>query len=141
MSALRLLLAVAFLGLCVHYWHAWREEKALQAIASPNGFLPVPMPTNTPPNTVLIFAPLNCPREGAQRAEALSQKLNELGIKNIKTASYAAATFENTEENLASYKRLNVVMTGEIPIALVNGMGKANPTIDELVAEYNSTQP
>jgi hypothetical protein len=48
--------------------------------------------------------------------------------------------FEPTEEKLASYKRLNVVMTGEIPIALVNGMGKANPSIDELVSEYERTQ-
>jgi hypothetical protein len=27
-------------------------------------------------------------------------------------------------------------MTGEIPIVLVNGVAKANPTVDEVASEY-----
>ncbi|MES2490097.1 MAG: hypothetical protein V4607_09915 [Pseudomonadota bacterium] len=140
MKLSHLLLALGLLGFGAHWWSEHREEKALAAVTSPNGFLPVPMPADTPRNTVLIFAPINCPREGAQRASELAKKLSELGIENIRTSHYAAASFENTEENLASYKRLNVVMTGEIPIALINGMGKANPSLDELVSEYQRTQ-
>lgn len=140
MTLFRFLLILAALGFGAHQWHQWREQKALHALESPNGFLPVPMPEGTPANTVLIFAPLNCPREGAQRAGALSQKLSELGIRNVRTSHYAAVTFQPSEEKLADFKRLDIVMTGEIPIALVNGMGKANPTADEVVSEYKRTQ-
>jgi len=124
----------------VRWWNEHSEEKSLRAVMSPNGFLPVPMPEGAMRNTVLIFAPLNCPHEGAQRAEALSQKLTRLGIPNVRTSHYAAAAYEPNAEQIAIHKRLDLVMTGEIPIALINSMGKANPTVDELVAEYNRTQ-
>jgi hypothetical protein len=32
--------------------------------------------------------------------------------------------------------RTNAVLSGEIPIVIINGMAKANPTVDEVVAEY-----
>lgn len=140
MSFLRILVVLGLIGLSLHWWTEHREEKELAAMTSPNGFLPVPMPEDTPRNTILIFAPENCPREGAQRARELSKNLSEMGIRNVMTSSYSAAVFEPTEEKLAGYKRLNIVMTGEIPIALVNGMGKANPSLDELVSEYERTQ-
>lgn len=140
MSFFRVLLVLGIIGLCIHWWSEHREETALAAVTSPNGFLPVPMPGDTPRNTVLIFAPINCPSEGAQRARELSKKLGEMGINNILTSRYPAIIFQPTEEKIASFKRLNVVMTGEIPIALINGMGKANPSIDELVSEYTRTQ-
>ena len=92
------------------------------------------------PGTVLVFAPINCTREAAQRARALAQELTQLGIPNVQTSSYAAASFEPTPEALASYQRLHKVMTGEIPIALVNGMGKANPSVADVAAEYARTR-
>ncbi len=140
MAILRILIVLGLIGLGFHWWSASREEKALAAVMSPNGFLPVPMPEGTPPNTVLVFAPLNCPHEGAQRAEALSRKLTELGIRNVRTSVYPATTFTPSEEKIREFKRLDKVMTGEVPIALVNGMGKANPSLDELVSEYKRTQ-
>jgi len=140
MSFARALLALGLIGLGMHYWNEYREARALAAVTSPNGFLPVPMPADTPRNTVLIFAPLNCPRENAQRARELAKKLTELGIQNIQTSHYPSISFQPTEEKIAELKRLNIVMTGEIPIALVNGMGKSNPSLNELVSEYQRTQ-
>jgi hypothetical protein len=40
----------------------------------------------------------------------------------------------------AGFRRLNTVMTGELPIVLIDGMGKANPSIEDVVAEYKRTQ-
>lgn len=105
-----------------------------------SGFLPVPMPAGTERDTVLIFAPVNCPKEAAQRAALLAEKLTNAGIPNLRTSVYPAQAFEPTPENHAAYKRLNVVMTGEIPIALINGMGKANPSADEVVSVYYRTR-
>lgn len=140
MRPLRLILIVAALGFAYHLWGEYRENSAMKAVMSPNGFLPVPMPPNTEPGTVLVFAPLNCPREAAQRARALSQELTQLGIRNVQTSHYPAMSFEPNPETLASFKRLNKVMTGEIPIALINGMGKANPSVADVVAEYARTR-
>ena len=140
MTLLRLLVVVAIVGACANWWRERREAHALQAVMSPSGFLPVPMPEGAARNTVLVFAPLNCPREGAQRANALVQKLTGLGISNVKTDHYGSQVFEPSPEIEAGLKRLNVVMTGEIPIVLVNGMGKANPSLEEVVSEYRRTR-
>lgn len=140
MRILRLILIVAALGGAYHLWGEYRERSAMKALMSPNGFLPVPMPPDAEPGTVLLFTPLNCPREAAQRALALSQELTQLGISNKRTSHYPATSFEPNPETLASFKRLNKVMTGEIPIALINGMGKANPLVADVVAEYARTR-
>lgn len=140
MTFFRLLFVAALISFAVHLYQQHQESAALRDAKDTHGFMLVPMPSNAVPNTVYIFAPLNCPKENAQRAAALAAKLNELGIPNIRTSHYGAQTFESTEENLAAFKRLDVVMRGEIPIALINGMGKANPTIEEVISEYNQTR-
>jgi hypothetical protein len=140
MRVVRLILIVAAVGFAYHHWTERREYSAMKAVMSPNGFLPVPMPPDAEPNTVLLFTPLNCPREASQRAIALSEELTRQGIRNLRTSRYAAASFEPSPETLASFKRLNKVMTGDIPIVLINGMGKSNPTVAEVVAEYARTK-
>ena len=140
MTVIRMILVVALLGLIAHWWKRHSEHVSIQRARDQNGFMAVPMPDGAEPNTVLLFAPLNCPKEGARRATALSEKLTALGIPNVRTAHYGAKSYEPSEENRAAFKRLEVVMTGEIPIAMINGMGKANPTADEIVSEYNRTK-
>lgn len=137
---IRVLIAVAVLGFGFHWWSQRSERLAITRAMDPSGFLPVPMPASAERDTVLIFAPVNCPKEAAQRAAALAEKLTNAGIPNLRTSVYPAQAFEPTPENHAAYKRLNVVMTGEIPIALINGMGKANPTADEVVSVYYRTR-
>ncbi|HVT35217.1 MAG TPA: hypothetical protein VHE37_06525, partial [Nevskiaceae bacterium] len=66
-------------------------------------------------------------------------QLTARGIANVRTASYSLAAFQPSPKMDAALKKLNVVMTGEIPIALVNGMGKANPTLEDVVSEFNKT--
>ena len=100
----------------------------------------MPMPEGSARNTVFVFAPINCPREGAQRARAMVQKLDDLGIANVLTDHYGAQVFEPNPETEVAFKLLNTVMTGDIPIVLINGVGKANPTIDEVVSEVRRTQ-
>jgi hypothetical protein len=140
MTLFRLLIVIALVGVGVHWWQDRSDEQALRALTTSAGFLPVPMPPSAARNTVIVFAPINCPREGAQRARELVQKLDERGIANQLTDHYGAQTFEPNPETEAAFKRLNIVMTGDIPIVLVNGMGKANPTVDEVVSEFKRTR-
>ncbi len=119
-------------------------EARTAGLVSANGFLPVPMPRDARKNTVIIFAPANCPREDAQRARALAKKLTDLGIPNVQSSSYnlniSSATPELSEAIQKSLERLDVVMRGKIPAVLVNGMGKANPAVEEVVREFRSSQ-
>ena len=43
----------------------------------------------------------------------------------------------NGEDEL---QRVNRVMQGELPIVIVHGRGKANPTLDEVLAEYRASR-
>ena len=140
MSLARLLIIVALIGGGVHLWRKHQEAQAFAAVTSPNGFLPVLMPDGAVPNKVLVFAPLNCPREGAQRARALSQDLTNRGISNALTDRYSLAAVSPGPDTAAAVKRTSAVMSGELPIVLVNGMGKANPSTAEVVAELAQTQ-
>ena len=106
---------------------------------SVNGFIDVAMPGGARDDTVIIFAPQNCPREASQRAQALHARLKELDIPSVVSSSYSLSFTDRSEEFKAKLERTNGVMRGEIPIVLVNGMGKPNPTAEEVVAEYQRT--
>jgi len=131
------------IGLVAFAWQAWRHhvEQAQQAaLTSPNGFMPILMPDGSEPNTVIVFAPVNCPKEPAQRADALAERLTREGIPNRRSASYSIQLATATDEQIAAMRRTDVVMRGEIPAVLVNGMGKANPKVEEVIAEYRRTR-
>ncbi|MDO5686102.1 MAG: hypothetical protein Q4G42_01735 [Neisseria sp.] len=109
--------------------------------SSPSGFVSVAMPDGARPNTVIILAPQNCPSDAAQRADALARGLTQAGIPNIRSSSYTSNIADPTTEQKAALRRAVAVMEGEIPAVFVNGMAKANPSLDEVAAEYRRTQP
>lgn len=140
---MRLAKWLMLLGAVAFGWNAWRDharEAELAALASPTGFVPVIMPDGAAPNTVIVFAPQNCPKESAQRAEALAQRLLREGIPTQRSASYSVQLAEVTAEQRAAMQRTDTVMRGEIPAVLVNGMGKANPSAEDVIAEYRRTR-
>ena len=100
------------------------------------GFVPVPSPSGTKRNQVLIFAAVNCPKDAARRAADLAAELGRRGISHIRLEHADFEWVENPDP--AVLARLETVMRGEIPIVFINGRGKANPGIDEVVAEYRA---
>ena len=94
-------------------------------------------PSGASPNVVLILRPDNCPKEGAQRAEALANELKNRDIP-FRLASNVSFSFPGGAPDPALVTQLNTVMQGEIPVVFVRGRGKANPTPDEVVAEYDA---
>jgi hypothetical protein len=121
-----------------HVWHSHQRAVAareLAALADSNGFVPVQMPDGVPRDTVLILAPINCPSDGAKRAEALAARLSGLGIPNVRRNSYSIARV--TRDELPGIKHAAALRDGgEIPLVMINGKGKANPTADEVATEY-----
>ena len=72
MGIVKLLILVGVIGFALHWWSGQRDERILFSEKSANGFIPVVMPDGAKTNTVVIFAPVNCPSSAAQRAQTLS---------------------------------------------------------------------
>ena len=109
-------------------------ERGLLPFQDTNGFVPVQTPPGTPPDKVIILAALNCPSAAAQRADTMAKRLTEMGIPNTRANHYAASITDR--DQLPLLQRTSVVMGGEIPVVIVNGMAKANPTVDEVALEF-----
>lgn len=72
-------LIVAF-GAWRHYDNTTDTFNLEQDGVSPSGFVLMPSPYNTDANQVVIFSPIDCPREAGQRAEALAESLGQQQI-------------------------------------------------------------
>jgi hypothetical protein len=138
MSTLRaLVIGLAVLAGGYRAWHSHEhtaDTRELQALADGSGFVPVQMPDGSPPDTVLILAPLNCPSAGAKRADALAARLTALGIPNARRNQYFVSS--PTPERQTGIRHAFSLMDGEIPAVMINGRGKANPTAEEVATEY-----
>lgn len=142
MSLLKWLVVVCALGFG---YHLWSEHKAAQELAgleqsSPGEFVPTAMPSDARPGTVLILAPVNCPSVAAKRADALAEKLGGMGIPTMRSNHFSANISNPSEDDKASLKRAAAVLSGDMPAVFVNGMGKANPSVQEVVAIYQRTR-
>jgi hypothetical protein len=131
-----LILGVVLIGAATYWWNG-RVDMGKPSV---NGFIAVTMPDGAAPNTVVIFAPLNCPSDAAQRAAQLSEELTRQGIPNVRSNSFSADLVDPTREQRVGLERAVVVMNGAIPAVFVNGMARANPTADQVAAEYQRTK-
>lgn len=136
---LRFLLLFGVFGLAIHLWKGYDESKPIASPDSLGGFASVLMPSGAKPNTVLILAPKNCSSAAAQRADAMATQLTELGIPNQRSSRVTLSVTNFSEQEMVAMKTTEAVLRGEIPAVFVSGMGKANPGIDEVIAEYRRT--
>jgi hypothetical protein len=136
MKPLYALAAVAAVAAVAHFgWAGHHLSRASAALADGHGFIPAQMPDGAARDTVLILAPVNCPHEGAKRADAMAQRLGELGIPAVRSNSYSVSRV--TRDNAADVNRaVEVMKTDLVPVVFINGRAKANPTADEVAAEY-----
>jgi hypothetical protein len=131
MNAVKLVLMLAAAGLAFQYWQANRPATG----PSPNGFVALPAMNNVDPRQVVVFAPENCPSDKAQQADDLARQLAARSIPAVRSHD---VSFASSDPDPAIGIRLNSVMNGDLPIVFVKGKGKANPTLDEVVAEYGA---
>ncbi len=140
MTMARILIIIAVLGFAAYWYKNHNVSSSAAAQKSQNGFISVIMPDGAAANSVVILAPLNCPSDAAQRADALSARLTELGIPNVRSSSFSANIAAPTDEQSAAMKRSISILNGDIPAVFLRGMGKANPTAAEVAAEYRRTR-
>jgi hypothetical protein len=123
----------------VQVWHHHQRaviERDLASVADSNGFVPVVIAAGSAHNVAIVLAALNCPSAQAQRADALSAELTRLGLANQRANNYFASI--NSRDQMPLLNRTNEVLGGEIPIVIINGRAKANPSAEEVQAEYSA---
>jgi len=133
MNVIKLVLMLIVAGLAVQYW----QENRTATGPSVNGFLALPTLVNSSSGQVIVYAPENCPSEKARQADELARQLASRNIPSLRSHD---VSFSSTDPDPSIGERLNSVMNGELPIVFVNGKGKANPTLDEVIAEYGAVR-
>lgn len=125
-------------------WDAFKPEGGMKAVVENIGaktsrgaggageFVAIPLPDGVSALGVVIFAPENCPSEAAQRARQLAGHLSAQRIPYQETSNADFSTLSSQDEA----NRVMSVMNGPVPVVYVNGRAKANPTPEEVVAEY-----
>lgn len=132
-------LIVASVGLWQGYVSTGKLTHTVSKLAdgiggdSSGGFKAIPTPDGVSSRGIVIFAPRNCPSDAARRTQVLVQHLSAKGIRYSPTDSANYDNLASAEEA----SRVMSVMNGPIPVVYVNGKAKANPTPEEVEAEYS----
>ena len=137
MTLAKWLLIVAMLAAAPSLWKMHERSVAAHSLLpmqDSDGFVPIQTAAGTAPDTVVILAAQNCPSAAAQRANSMAKHLSDMGIPNTRANNYSVAI--NSREQLPLLKQTSLVLGGEIPVVIINGRAKANPTVDEVAAEY-----
>ena len=141
-------LALVGVAICgVVAWDAFKPEGGMREVIDgvrgqaqtgreDGSFVVLPLPDGVSAHGVVIFAPENCPSEAAQRARQLASALSAQRIPYRETSSANFNALSSQEEA----ERVMAVMNGPIPIVYVDGRAKANPTPEEVVAEYRRSR-
>ncbi len=128
----------AIIGVVVYAKSTSRTATASQA-ATQTGFVKAAMPDGAIANEVLIVGP-ECDRPEGVRARTLANSLAKLNIPYRRTESISMNS-DSTEDIFEAIEQMDQLMKGDSPVVFINAKGKANPTIDQVIAEYRSAVP
>ena len=111
---------------------------ASTAQANPSApFEQVVMPTGLPADTVWIFSHRDCPTPDRRRAETLAAELQRLGIPHVyEDEANFSGLDQQTEKSPEWQQTRRLMESGAYPVVMLDGVGKANPALDEVIAEY-----
>ena len=145
MNAARTLAAVIAAAGVFVLWDAFKPEGGVAAITgavaarggaravrSAHGFVDIPMPDGVPARGVVVFAPANCPEDAGRRADAIARHLESAGVPYRRSSSARYSHLASADDA----RRVMAVMNGPIPVVYVNGRARANPSPQDVVAEY-----
>jgi len=138
-SSIKWALIAVLLGGSVQLWHHHQRavvDRDLASVSDRNGFVPIATAPGSPRDVAIVLAALNCPSAQAQRADALAAQLTRLGMANQRANNYDASI--TSRDQMPLVNRTNAILGGEIPIVIINGRAKANPTLEEVKAEYSA---
>ena len=120
-----------------HHQHVMHDAAGNLSIGAPGPFVSLPPVEGQRPQTVFVIAAQNCPHEAAQRADRLAEALSSQGIPVERT--HAARFHFTSRPDSDTVDRISAVMNGPLPVVFINGRAKANPSLDEVAAEFRRT--
>lgn len=137
MRTLWLLLLLCIVGAAHHYKSAHHDggDAFDSSAAAHHGFVEMPKVVGFDESTVMVVAAENCPHADAQRADRLAEQLRDRGIPVLRTHQ---VDFDPHHFDPAFMKRVPAIMEGVLPIVFIHGRAKGNPTLDDVVAEYQA---
>ncbi|GLQ98847.1 hypothetical protein [Dyella mobilis] len=140
MRAAWLLLLLCIAGGVYHYKYADHPNSVTSvgnvddgSAADEHGFVQLPEVIGFDTSRVMVVAAENCPHADAQRADHLAEALRDRGIPVSRTHE---VRFNPAHIDMAVAQRIPSVMEGALPIVFIHGRAKGNPSLDEVVAEY-----
>lgn len=109
-----------------------------------NGFTTIPNKfISLDTDRVIIYAPINCPSTTAQKADYLANELKRLKIpySRINRFTTSADAGQITKEQWQAFsKKINELLNQSGPKVFIKGKLKADPTLDEIISEYDATK-
>ncbi|MGA3007034.1 MAG: hypothetical protein ABSE59_04000 [Opitutaceae bacterium] len=118
------------------------HQPAADSTVSIAGFVKVVHPDGVDPRSVFIYGAINrpssCPRwqpsqEGI-RSDALATALAAAGIPYVRSDTIGFSSINDSDVE----DRLVALQNRERPLVFVNGWAKANPSLDDIIAQYNA---
>jgi hypothetical protein len=107
-------------------------EAAASAGTSDSRFITLPASNFGRSANVVVLAAEGCSEDAAQRADALASELSRLGVPVTRAHDIR---FDQLDPRVDDVGQINTVMKGTLPIVLVRGRARNNPTLDEVLAE------
>lgn len=139
MNLVKVLIVLAFVGFGYQYWNKHHQDRTAtigaSSIQSHNGFVDLPAVAGAGTGTVIVIAAENCPEQAAQRADYMAEQLRH---DRIPVTRLHSVSFDIQNGDSAIAARVMEIMNGELPIVLVHGKAKSNPTVEEVIDEYRS---
>jgi hypothetical protein len=141
-AMLQLLKIAIVVALAVFAYKEWRkhapglrgaEATAVAAGARASRFVTLPASNFGRSANVVVLAAEGCSEDAAQRADALTSELSRLGVPVTRAHDIR---FEQLDPRVDDVGQINAVMNGTLPVVLVRGRARNNPTLDEVLAEY-----
>lgn len=135
------LVHVVFVSAAIWAVHDYAQKNDLiQGYASydsTQGFVALIGVQNQAPDTVYVIAPPNCPSEEGQRATRLVEALKQRGVP-VAQSSGVRQIFDDIP-TLEELGRLEALTKHPAPLVVINGRAKPNPTLDEVIAEFDQS--
>jgi hypothetical protein len=130
----KLLLLLAIAGGAYGVMRQQRSKASEATAESAQGFVQLPaVPGHGNGTEVIVFAAKNCPLEDSQRAESLAAALRAAGIPVRQTNDISF-----TSSDPSDFPKVDRVMRGRLPIVLVNGKARNDPSLEDVLTEYRA---
>lgn len=113
-----------------------KTEKLVSENTDDSSFVNVIRPSQGKAEDILIFAPINCPSEVAQKAREIADYLEERDIPHKIISNFQLNMTNPTKEEKEALEETMELLNSGGPAVFVGDRATINPSLGEVVKEY-----